>query len=139
CELLGRLRLELVADNRVITDNLRLVAGFDHVRLARPDLNHGAVLMSDPHRSRLQNAQMFQLAAIPSHHRLDALSPRPPRLERKPSRSCATQVHNIRPCLVRCPALVGRVEAALLDTSHPDLLRLKSRPRRISHSDGDLL
>jgi hypothetical protein len=75
CVLLGRLRLKLVADDRLITHNLRLVAGFDHVRLTRPDLNLGAVLMSDPDRPRLQDAQMFQLTAVSSHYGLDALCP----------------------------------------------------------------
>src|SRR5262249_50101084 len=84
--------------------------------------------MSDPHRSRLCNAQMCQLTALTSDHGLDALSPRPPRLKCQPSGSRATQMHNIRACLVGCPALVWRVEAALLDTSHPDLLRPKFRP-----------
>jgi hypothetical protein len=58
CVRLGRLRLKLEAHERLFTHNLRLVAGFDHVRLARPDFNLGAVLVSDPHRSRLHNAQM---------------------------------------------------------------------------------
>src|SRR6185503_16087377 len=55
---LSRGRLELKPGDRLVADNLRVVARLDHVDLAGVDHELGAVLMRDAHASRLQDADM---------------------------------------------------------------------------------
>src|SRR5262249_5240043 len=72
---------ELEADERLVPDDPRVVAGLDDVGLARRDLVLGAVVMRDVHRAGLGEAHMPYLAALGADDRLDALRPRPAGLE----------------------------------------------------------
>src|SRR5262245_41184368 len=80
-ELLGRRRLELEPDERLVADDPRVVAGLDDVRLTGTDFLLRAVLVGDGHRTGLGEAHMPELAAVGSDDRLDAVRPRPSRLE----------------------------------------------------------
>src|SRR4051812_13927684 len=58
CVVLRRSRLELEADEPLVADHPRVVAGLDDVRLARTDLDFGAVLVLDGQPARVHNADM---------------------------------------------------------------------------------
>jgi len=60
------------------------VAWFDHVGLAGFDLRLGTVVVGDVHASRLEVADVMELAAVAADDRLDALRPAPPRLQGHP-------------------------------------------------------
>src|SRR5262249_2054004 len=70
--LLGGLRRELVSDELVVPQDLRVVPWLDHVCVAGADLDDGAVVVRDPHPARLDNPEVPVLAAVGSCDRLHA-------------------------------------------------------------------
>src|SRR3954453_7363935 len=83
---LRRSGLELESDVPLVADHPGVVAGLDDVRLARTDLDLGAVLVLPRQPARVNHADMAGLAALGSGDGLDAVRPAPPRLEREPYR-----------------------------------------------------
>src|SRR4051794_13915807 len=113
---LRRSRLELESDKPLIADHPRVVAGLDDVRLARTDLDLGAVLVLDGQPAGVNNADMAGLAAPGSGDGLDTFRPPPPRLESHPCGCRHTHTHDIHLRLVRRPRLVRRIEVARFHT-----------------------
>jgi hypothetical protein len=65
------------------TDDPRVVAGLDDVRLARADLDLGAVLVLDGQATGVDHADVAKLATVGSGDGLDTVRPAPPGLERE--------------------------------------------------------
>src|SRR5437763_6231141 len=120
--LLGRLRLELEPNERVIPDHPGVVSRFDHVRLARAELGFGAVVVRDVQASRLNDSDMPRLTALGARHRLDAVRPFPAGLKRHPGRRSRSQANDLDACLLRRACLIGRVKRARIDTTHTPAL-----------------
>jgi hypothetical protein len=57
--LLGGSRLEFEADKAFLAQDLRVVAGLDHIRIAGPDLEDSAVVMRHAHRPRVRSVGMI--------------------------------------------------------------------------------
>src|SRR5512133_4189422 len=74
---LRRSRLELEADEPLVADDPRVVAGLDDVGVARTDLDLGAVLVLDGKAAGLDDADMASLAALGPGDGLDAFRPAP--------------------------------------------------------------
>src|SRR5262245_51209174 len=64
CVLLSGARLELEADEAVVAEDLCIVARFNHIGLAGPNLKDSAVVMRHAHPPRLHNAHVPVLATI---------------------------------------------------------------------------
>src|SRR5215218_3780947 len=96
--VLGRARLELEADEGLISYHPGVMTRLDHVSVARPDLCLGSVLVCDMEPAGLSDAHVPDLAAVRAHDRLHALRPLPARLERHagsggaPTRITSTRV-----------------------------------------------
>src|SRR6476661_2239747 len=123
-EVPGRAAVELVPDGDVVADDPRVVARLDHVRVAGPDVQLGAVVVHHVHRTLDQRALVVQLARVRLDEGLDAFGPLPAGLERDPGGLQSAEIHHADLGLVGRAGLIGRVEALLRDTSH---LRLPSR------------
>src|SRR5215207_11421691 len=82
--LLRRSRLELEPDEPLVADDPRVVAGLDDVRVARADLDLGAVVVLDGDPAGLHHADVPGLTALGARDRIDAVRPAPPPLEREP-------------------------------------------------------
>src|SRR4029450_7116638 len=103
--LLRGARLELKADEALITDHPSVVARFDHVGLAGSKLELCAVVVCHMHATRLNNANVSNLAPVRTHDRLPALGPFPAGFESKASSGCGPQMDDINAGLVRRPRL----------------------------------
>ena len=77
------------------------MARLDDVRLARADLDLGAVLVLDGHPAGVDNADVANLTTPSSGDGLDTLRPAPPRLEREPRSRRRAHTHYIHLRLVR--------------------------------------
>ena len=112
-EALGRVAVELVPYEGVGTVHPGVMPGLDHVRVARPDVELGAVVVPYVHVTRREHALVVHLAAVGTDDRLDAVRPTPPRLHREPRGLDGTEVDDRDLCLVGRPTLIGRFEVLL--------------------------
>src|SRR5262245_6926872 len=105
--LLGGLRLELEAHERLVADDLRVVARLYHVGVAGADVDDGSVLVRDAHTARLRDAEVPELAAVSSDDGLDARGPGPSGLHRQSRSRLAAEMDDVDLCLFGRPTLVG--------------------------------
>jgi hypothetical protein len=73
CVLLGGPRLELKPDEALVAENLCVVTGLDHVRLAGSELHLGPVLVGHTQPAGMHDTDVPGLTAVGARHRLDAL------------------------------------------------------------------
>src|SRR6202008_1127106 len=116
---LRRARLELEADESLVAYHPPVMARFDHVSVARPDVGLGSVLVRDVEPAGLSDTHVPDLAAVGAHDRLGAPRPPPARLERHARSGRAPNANHIDACLVGRPRLVRGVDIQRLYTSHP--------------------
>src|SRR5437764_2428158 len=86
--LLRGSRFEFKPHEPVVSKDPRVVAGLDHIRIARANLELGAVVVLDVQLARLSDADVPRLAAVGAGDGLDALRPLPAGLEGHPGCCC---------------------------------------------------
>src|SRR4051794_37921161 len=114
--------LELESDEPLVADHPGVVAGLDDVRLARTDLDLGAVLVLHRQPARVNHADMAGPAGLGPGGGLAAARPPPPRLDRNPPRGRPAHTHDTPAGFVGPPRLVGQIEPPLFHTRHDRLL-----------------
>ena len=104
--LLSRTRLELEPHEALVANHPRIVTGFNHVRIAGPELNVRAILVLDAQTPCVNNAHVSCLAAFGSSNGFHALRPTPPRLEGEASRGRSGHPDDLYARLIRSARLV---------------------------------
>src|SRR5262245_58474231 len=115
---LSRLAVELVTDDRLGTDDPRVVAGLDHVGVAGADLDGRTIRVLYVESPRRHRSDVVHLTSLGPRHGLDALRPPPPRLQGHSTHLHGAEIDDFDLCLVGSPTLVRGVEALRGDPCH---------------------